>query len=77
MKDEICQRAEKCPLFNGKILKRVASEDVYKKLYCNSNWANCKRFQISSIAGKCPDSIMPNCSRSIDEILDSMKFKRN
>lgn len=71
----VCPKIAKCPLFNGLLLKRAGSEDVYKNSYCNSptRYKECKRFMISEKFGKCADFILPNCSLSETEIVDRMK----
>ena len=78
MQEEICTKVEKCPLFNGKLLKRAGSEESYKNLYCKAGkekWSTCMRFQTSEKVGKCADWILPNCSLSVDEIVSKMKEK--
>ena len=71
--DTTCPKIAKCPLFNGTLLKRSESEDTYKNRYCRSKFAECKRFQISELVGKCPDFVMPNSMLTIDQIVERMK----
>lgn len=78
MNDSNCPKVQDCPLFNGQLLKRKGSEDSYKNLFCKAGkekWASCKRYQISEKTGKCADWILPNCSMSVDEIVERMKAK--
>ena len=78
MQNDLCTKVAKCPLFNGKLLKREGSEESYKNLYCKAGkekWASCKRYQTSEKVGKCADWILPNCSMSLDEIINKMKEK--
>ncbi|MDD4385179.1 MAG: hypothetical protein PHD06_08375 [Bacteroidales bacterium] len=78
MEKEQCSKVVKCALFNGIILKRSTSEDVYKNLFCNASkekWTTCKRYQVSEKAGKCADWILPNSTLTVDEIIKKMKEK--
>jgi hypothetical protein len=78
MSDSKCPKIEKCPLFNGQLLKRKGSEDSYKNLFCTAGkqkWSACKRYQTAEKVGKCADWILPNCSMSLDEIVSKMKLK--
>jgi len=78
MQTELCPKVEKCPLFNGTLLKRAGSEESYKNLFCKSGtekWLICKRYQTSEKVGKCPDWVLPNSSLSLDEIVKKMKEK--
>jgi len=72
-----CPKSEKCPIFQGGVLKRASSERVYRNLYCNagaSKYESCMRYQIAEKTGApAPLSILPNCSRQIDEIIESLK----
>lgn len=78
MNQEFCPKVDKCPLFNGTLLKRSGSEESYKNLYCKAGtnkWSACKRYQISEKVGKSADWILPNCSLSLDEIVAKMNAK--
>lgn len=78
MKQELCPKIEKCPLFTGVLLKRKGSEESYKNLYCKAGkekWSACKRYITSEKVGKCPDWVLPNCTKSLDEIVSKMKEK--
>lgn len=72
-----CPKSEKCPIFQGGVLKRESSERVYRNLYCNagaSKYETCVRYIISEKTGiPAPVKILPNCSRNIDDIIDGMK----
>ncbi|MDX9848053.1 MAG: hypothetical protein RBT74_13805 [Tenuifilaceae bacterium] len=75
---EPCPKVEKCPLFNGILLKRSSSEDVYKHLFCNAGkekWSTCKRYQVSEKVGKCADWILPNSTLTLEQIIQKMKEK--
>jgi hypothetical protein len=75
MEVKICPKTMTCPIFSG-VLKGTEYVDVYKKLYCEAGEEGrnkCKRFQVSSIAGKCPPNLLPNSSKSVDDIIADMK----
>jgi hypothetical protein len=75
---EPCPKVEKCPLFNGILLKRSSSEDVYKHLFCNAGkekWTTCKRYLTSEKVGKCADWILPNSTLTVEQIIQKMKEK--
>jgi hypothetical protein len=71
MNNDVCPKAEKCPIFSG-ILKGTEFKEVYKRLYCEAGEAGrlrCKRYQVAQVLGKCPDNILPNSPKSVDEIV--------
>jgi len=65
-----CPKTTKCPLYNGKLLKRVESFEAYKHNYCSDvkRYCQCKRFIIAEKFGKCADFIMPNSLLTLEEI---------
>ena len=71
---EICPKTEKCSLFKGEILQRDQSTRIYKGLYCEAGkekYMTCKRYIAAERTGKpVPTNILPNSSKSIDEIID-------
>ena len=74
MEDE-CPKTKKCPLFNGNLLKRHQSAEVYKNLYCRagvSKYGACKRYIVSEQLGKCADFVLPNSSFTVEEITERM-----
>jgi hypothetical protein len=75
MESILCPKTPLCPIFNG-ILKGTEFTDVYKRLYCEAGEAGrnrCRRFQVSAIIGKCPPNILPNATKSAEEIVKDMK----
>lgn len=75
MEQAICPKTPKCPIFNG-VLKGTEFTDTYKKLYCEageSGRKRCRRFQVGAKTGVCPPDILPNSSKSVEEIISSMK----
>jgi hypothetical protein len=75
MEDAICPKTAKCPIFNG-VLKGTEYTETYKKLYCEAGEAGrnrCRRFQVAEKVGMCPPDILPNSSKSVEEIIGMMK----
>lgn len=71
----ICPKVGKCPIFINNVLTIENAAVAYKKLYCEAGEVKhktCKRFIVSNMVGKCPPGVMPNCSKSIDEIIENM-----
>jgi hypothetical protein len=75
MEANLCPKTPGCPIFNG-ILKGTEYTEVYKKQYCEAGEEGrkrCRRFQVAALAGKCPPNILPNSSKTVDEIIAEMK----
>jgi hypothetical protein len=77
MESMICPNTPRCPIFNG-ILKGTEYTTTYKSLYCEAGQEGrekCRRFQVASITCICPPDILPNSTKSVDEIVANMKEK--
>ncbi len=75
MEVALCPKTEKCPIFNG-ILKGTEYTETYRKLYCEAGEegrTRCRRFQVSKEVGMCPPDILPNSSKTVEEIVAKMK----
>ncbi len=76
MDSDFCPKVEKCPIFVNNVLTIQNASVAYKTLYCQAGkarYTSCKRFQISNIAGSCPQNVMPNSAKSIEQILAEMQ----
>lgn len=74
METNLCPRTPKCPIFNG-VLKGTDYTETYKNLYCKAGESGrnrCKRYIISEKTGKCPENLLPNSSKTVEEIIASM-----
>jgi hypothetical protein len=74
MEPMICPKTPACPIFNG-ILKGTEFTDVYKKQYCEAGEAGrqrCRRFQVAARIGKCPPNILPNSTKTVEQIIEEM-----
>jgi hypothetical protein len=75
METNVCPKTPKCPIFSG-ILKGTEFTETYKKLYCEAGEEGrkkCRRFQVAEKVGVCPPDILPNSSKSVDEIIEKMR----
>lgn len=69
-----CAKTPKCPIFNG-ILKGTEFTDTYKNLYCLAGpegRAKCKRFLVAEKIGSCPPNILPNSTKSVEQIVEEI-----
>ncbi len=75
--EQICPKSEKCPIFQGGVLKRKKSEQTYRNLYCNAGpekYKSCVRYRVAEKTGKAaPIKVLPNCSREIEEVIQRME----
>ncbi|MEA2043332.1 MAG: hypothetical protein U9N85_12390 [Bacteroidota bacterium] len=75
MENELCPKTENCPLFQGEMLASQKAQEIYKKLYCENGkegWMSCKRYLVSLKEVEPPQDLMPNDSRSVEEILEAL-----
>ena len=73
--ENTCPKVEKCPIFVNNVLTIENAAVAYKSLYCEAGpekYLSCKRFIISNKIGSCPPDVMPNCSKSVEEILEKI-----
>ena len=71
----ICPKTPKCPIFNG-VLKGTEYTETYKKLYCENGEEGrqeCRRYQVALKVGVCPPDILPNSTKTVDDIVEKMK----
>jgi hypothetical protein len=71
--ENTCPKVEKCPIFVNNVLTIENAVVAYKSLYCQAGepkFKTCKRFIVSNKVGSCPPDVLPNCSRTIDEIIE-------
>lgn len=74
MADQICPKAEKCPVFN--VIEGTMLQMSYKNLFCKAGpqaYQACKRFQLSERHGIVPEDLLPNDERHVDEIEECMR----
>jgi hypothetical protein len=72
---QTCPKVSKCPIFINNVLTLESAAVAYKSLYCEAGEAkykSCKRFIVSNMIGSCPPSVLPNCSKSVEEIIQKI-----
>ena len=70
-----CPKVEKCPIFVNNVLTIENAAVAYKSLYCQAGetkFSTCKRFIVSNTIGSCPPDVLPNSSRTIEEIIEKV-----
>jgi hypothetical protein len=75
MEPKVCPKTEKCPIFNS-ILRGTEFTETYKKIYCEAGEegrSKCRRYQVAQAVSVCPPNILPNSSKTVNEIIQSMK----
>jgi hypothetical protein len=67
-----CKSAVKCPIYSGVLKGMNFTSSAYRQKYCDAGspgWDQCRRYQVKARAGKCPDNILPNSLKTVDEII--------
>jgi hypothetical protein len=75
METKLCPKTPACPIFNG-ILKGTEYTEVYRHLYCEAGETGrnkCRRFQVASRIGSCPPNVLPNSTKTVDQIIAEMR----
>lgn len=70
--DKTCKNFEKCPIYSGILKNMEFTARAYRVQYCDAGydgWKTCKRYQVKERVGKCPDGLLPNSKKSVDEII--------
>jgi hypothetical protein len=70
--EKTCQSSPKCPIYSGVLKGMTYTASAYRQLYCDAGstgWNKCRRFQVKMRTGKCPENILPNALKSVDEII--------
>ncbi|MBN1499850.1 MAG: hypothetical protein JW982_06840 [Spirochaetes bacterium] len=69
--NDFCPSTEKCPIFAGLLQGKEFTTKTYQEKYCKAGIEGrlmCKRWQVSQKFGKCPPDLLPNSTKSLDEI---------
>ena len=75
MQEQICPNTPRCPIFSG-VLQGTQYTETYKRLYCEAGPTGrdkCMRYRVSQAVGKCPEKVLPNSSKTLEEIISTMK----
>jgi hypothetical protein len=59
---ENCSFLSGCPFYNDKMENKPALASMYKKNYCEGNYADCARWKIATTVGRpaVPADLFPN-----------------
>ena len=72
--EDNCPFYKQCGIFD-KYLNGASNSGIYKNLFCHRGMEgheNCKRYKVYETLGNCPDSILPNSSYSVQEIIENI-----
>lgn len=72
---QTCPNTPRCPIFSG-VLQGTQYTDTYKRLFCENGeegMQKCVRFQVAKKVGKCPPKVLPNSTKSVNEIIAEMR----
>ena len=73
----ICENYKKCPIYTGVLKSNEMASSAYKRQYCENipeGRDNCKRYIVKQKTGSCPPNILPNASRSVEELIELHKL---
>lgn len=68
-----CELMESCIFFNDQMANMPSTSAVYKKIYCEHDWATCGRYMIFKAIGreKVPLDLFPNQSDRATALIKS------
>jgi hypothetical protein len=74
---EVCANYVKCPIYNGILKDLNFTSQAYRSMYCEAGatgWNKCKRYLVKQKTGTCPEKLLPNSLKSVDEIIAYYKL---
>ncbi len=74
--ENYCPKVPQCPLFNGHVLASEQALQIYMHLFCKAGEAgrmSCKRYLVSLQGVKPALDILPDDSRTVEEIIVSLR----
>ena len=69
--EKTCKNSPKCPIYGGLLKGMSFTAAAYRQQYCDAGtegWTRCRRYQVKERTGVCPENILPNSSKSVEEI---------
>ena len=75
MANEVCMHYAQCPVFNDMLQGMEMTAKNYKRQYCEAGeagYTKCKRYLVKQRVGKVPSNLLPNSTKSVEEIIASM-----
>lgn len=80
MEEDVCNKIGKCPIFVKGVLANDFAGVAYKNMYClvPGKYKICKRYLVDAVIGHkpVPEYIMPNSTRSVEELVKSINSKQ-
>lgn len=66
-----CECVAGCPFFNDRMSANPATAGMYKRKYCQGDYASCARYRVFKARGKpaVPADLYPNQAGKADAIL--------
>ena len=77
-REETCENSPKCPIYNGLLKGMTYTASAYRRTYCDAGsrgWNNCRRYQVKLRTGKCPENVLPNSLKNVEEIIAQYKLQ--
>ncbi len=74
----ICKNSAKCPIYSGVLKGMEFTTAAYKQKYCDAGgqgWNQCRRYQVKDRAGKCPENILPNSLKTVEQIMQQYNLQ--
>ena len=68
---QICPGAEQCPIFAGVLKDKAFTTKSYQSHYCEAGEEGrneCRRWQVKQKYGRVPEGLLPNSTKSVEEI---------
>jgi hypothetical protein len=75
--EKTCKNFEKCPIYSGILKDRNVTAKVLRIQFCDAGergWLACKRYLVNEKKGICPPDLLPNDTKSIDQIIKEMNL---
>ncbi len=76
--EKTCKNSPKCPIYSGVLKGMNFTASVYRQHYCDggeAGWKKCKRYQVKELTGVCPENILPNSGKTVEEIARMYKLE--
>jgi hypothetical protein len=67
-----CKNSAKCPIYSGVLKGLDFTTSAYRQKYCDggsTGWSQCRRYQVKERTGKCPENILPNSLKTVEQII--------
>ena len=78
METNLCPKTPACPIFNG-ILKGTEFTEVTESYIARpvKPAETLQAFQIATLTGKCPPNVLPNATKTAEQIIAEMKHQHD